>query len=115
MASGDIAVNFDDIKSKPCNTTEVHAKSECKYKRRKLTKDGNTIYMWYRICVCKKYANRRQEYKEYKDRTPDTEDGVYVHEKSCIYKIHTVREKPGVKYYKIEVQCCCLGKPEHGR
>lgn len=55
MASGDIAVNFDDIKSKPCNTTEVHAKSECKYKRRKLTKDGNTIYMWYRICVCKKY------------------------------------------------------------
>lgn len=58
MVSGDIVVNFDDIKLKFCNMIEVYVKSECKYKRRKLIKDGNIIYMWYRICVCKKYVNR---------------------------------------------------------
>lgn len=115
MANGDTSIVMDDIKPKPCNTPEEHDKGKCKYKRKILTKDDTPIYMWYRICVCEKYENRREEYDAETTDT-DTDDGVYAHyEKSCNYKIHPVREKLRVKYYKLRVQCYCNGKPKYGR
>lgn len=114
MANGDFVMNFDDIKSKPCNTKEEHGDRKCKYKRRELNNlDGTTIYMWYRICVCEKYANRGQEYKK---GTTDTKDGVHAHyEESCTYETLAVRGMCWVKYYEVRVQCYCLGKPKYRR
>lgn len=112
MANGDFVVNFDDIKSKTY-TKEEHDDRRCKYKRRKLTKDGTTIYMWYRICVCEKYASRGQEYE---NKTTVTKDGVDAHyEESCTYETNPVHGMCWVKYYEIQVQCYCLGKPKYRR
>lgn len=112
MANGDFVMNFDDIKSKTY-TKEEHGDRRCKYKRRKLIKDGTTFYMWYRICVCRKYVTRDQEYG---NSTIITTDGVDDHyEESCTYETIAVHGMCWVKYYGIQVQCYCPGKPKKGR
>lgn len=110
MAHGD----FDDIKLNPCNTKEEHDDRRCMYKRKKLKqKDGTTIYMWYRICFCGNFADRGQEYK---NKTTVTKDGVDAHYKeSCTYETNPVHGMCWVKYYEVQVQCYCLGKPKYRR
>lgn len=113
MANRDFVMDFDDIKSKPRNTKEEHGDRRCKYKRRKLIKDGTTVFMWYRICVCGKYATRDRECE---NRTTDTKDGVHAHnEESCTYETIAVYGMCWVKYFEIHVQCYCLGKPKYRR
>lgn len=100
MVNGDFVVNFDDIKLK-IYMKEEYDDRRCKYKRRKLIKDGIIIYMWYRICVCEKYVSRGQEYE---NKIIVIKDGVDVYyEESCIYEINFVYGWCLVKYYEIKV------------
>lgn len=112
MANSDFVMDFADINSKTY-TKEEHDDRRCKYKIRKLNKNGTTIYIWYRICFCGKFANRDQEYD---NRSTHTKDGVDAHyEESCTYETIAVHGMCWVKYYEIHVQCYCLGKPKYRR
>ncbi|XP_062588112.1 uncharacterized protein LOC134249775 [Saccostrea cucullata] len=87
MSRGD----FSCIMNTHCEKSlddEIHYNVNCKCKQRVLIRNnGQTVYVWYRICVCGYHKDRSSEYKN--SELPDYhKDGIDIHENGgCIYKI----------------------------
>ena len=115
MAHGDFIMNFDNIKCVEDMAEEEHTDKNCKCKRRKLRKDGRHVYVWFRICYCGKYLDRKNDY----DRISNNADfpiyksmnGIDIHEQdSCYYSSEPVRGWCSIKHYKFELHCYCQGQ-----
>lgn len=97
--------------------TEEHDSSHCKYRRKKLKKNGVEAYVWFRFCSCgnENLPDRSEEYKNIADGESlplsYSKNGIDVHyREACRYR-------PVTHWFnwsgrsKIEEECHCQGKP----
>lgn len=90
---------------------ETHEEKECMYKMKILRRNGNPVYVWYRICVCDEFVNRQNAYDGISNNSylPHYQslDGIVVHEnQGCTYE--TIPDRGWCSTdYKIRVTCYC--------
>lgn len=100
----------DIVRSSEVLDNEIHYRSGCKCKRRRLHHDGEFYYLYYRICVCGEYLNRLSPFEHTAEnrRLPIGHiniDGVDIHGNAhCHYK-YLKSQPSGNKVFRLICYC----------
>ena len=94
---------------------EEHTNKNCKCYRKKLRKYDRYVYVWFRICYCGKYLDRKDDYNRISNNADfpnyQSMNGIDIHEKdSCDYSSEPVQGWCSIKHYKFELHCYCQGQ-----
>ncbi|XP_061171575.1 uncharacterized protein LOC133181050 [Saccostrea echinata] len=106
MSRGDFS-HFDDIDCGKSIKDEEHYNENCSCKKKKVKRNGRTVFVWYRICYCGYHTDRTSEYNraEIPDNPP--KDGIDIHyNESCYYR--TEKHRGCIwNSYKFVLYCYC--------
>lgn len=100
----------DIVRSSAVLDNEIHYRRGCKCKRRRLYHVSDFVYVYYRICVCGKYRNRRGPYEHTAENRPLPTghiniDGVDIHAHSNCHYEYVKSQPSGTK--KNLMYCYC--------
>lgn len=102
----------DIVRSSAVLDNEVHYSRGCMCKRRRLKHVSDFVYVYYRVCVCGKYRNRRGPFEHTaENRLLPTGhiiiDGVDIHANAHCHYVYLTEEHFGEEILVFQLKCHC--------